>query len=106
MKYLVEYGTNLNARDLYGTTLLMFALTYGHLEIAKWILARNPNFNVSINGDINFFYACHRGHLEIVKYLIENRADINVKNSNGNTALVEATSKGHLEIVKLLTSYF
>ena len=43
-----------------------------------------------------------KGHDEIVKVLIKAGADVNVKNDDGDTALMRAEEKGHDEIVKIL----
>jgi len=46
--------------------------------------------------------AALHGHLGIVELLIANNADINVKASNGRSALMWAISRGHKETVSLL----
>lgn len=44
--------------------------------------------------------ASWRGYSEIVKYLVEKRADINIKNNNGKTALDLADSKEIKEVLR------
>ena len=41
-------------------------------------------------------------YAEVVKLLLAKGADINVKNSNGETALMAASSRGNADVVKLL----
>jgi hypothetical protein len=46
--------------------------------------------------------ASQNGHIEIVKLLLDKGADINLQNSNDETALILAHKNGHTEIVTLL----
>jgi len=46
--------------------------------------------------------ASWNGHTEIVKLLLEAKADVNLQNTSGRTALIWASREGHTEIVKLL----
>jgi hypothetical protein len=47
-------------------------------------------------------YAAEKGNLEIVKLLISKGADVNVRDSNGNSALEIAQRNRHAEIATLL----
>ena len=42
------------------------------------------------------------GYIEVVRFLIENRAQMDVENKNGDTALILAVRHGHTEVVKIL----
>jgi ankyrin repeat protein len=44
----------------------------------------------------------YRGHVEIVQAIVENRANVNVKNNGGITALFIAELKAKPEILRLL----
>lgn len=46
--------------------------------------------------------ALNEGYTEIVKLFLANGADINVKNNDGNTALMHAAMNGHPEMVLVL----
>ena len=41
----------------------------GQLEIAKQLLEKNPNINISANNDAAFRYACKNGHVKVVTWL-------------------------------------
>ena len=43
-----------------------------------------------------------KNNANIVRKLLQKKADVNIKDSNGKTALDFAVAKGHDEIVKLL----
>ena len=51
---------------------------------------------------MDLFDASHEGRIDIVRELLEAGADPNIKNEDGETALIIASSLGHYEIVKLL----
>ena len=53
-------------------------------------------------GANDIFQASKKGDLARVKELVESGADVNVKNRDGETALMIATFKKHLDIVKYL----
>jgi ankyrin repeat protein len=49
--------------------------------------------------------ACYDGHEEIVKILLNYKADINIKDSWGKTALDIARERRRFKIVELLMDY-
>ena len=46
--------------------------------------------------------AAQEGYANLAGRLIQNGADVNAKNSQGNTALMLAELKGHIGIVRML----
>ena len=50
-------------------------------------------------------FASCEGHLSIAKMLVDRGADMEVKDINGNTALMYASLKGHLDIAKMLVDH-
>lgn len=51
-------------------------------------------------------WACEKGALEVVDLLIKYKADVNLRDSNGNTSLIAACKNGHLDVVELLLERF
>ena len=49
-------------------------------------------------------FASQNGHTKTVKMLLEAKADVNVANKDGDTALSIARQQGNKEIVQLLKS--
>lgn len=47
-------------------------------------------------------WACDRGSLEMVQYLVDMKADLNMQDTDGQTALHYAASCEHVDIVKFL----
>lgn len=102
VKYLVEHGANVNAKDEYGHTALSSASSYGNLEVMKYLLA-----NSAIIDGYVLYITAFNGQVEAMKLLIENGADINsadIKASNeyGDTALITALKWNKPKTTQLL----
>ena len=103
VKYLVENGADINAKDNNGWTSLIHAAYNGHLEVVKYLVENKADINAigkyfGFDGLTSLMFASMNGHLEVVKYLVENGANINDRNE----ALMGASISGHLEVVKYL----
>jgi len=64
---LIENGANIHARN---DQALSFAISFGYLEVVKYLVENGANINVS-----DFLFAVK--HFEVLKYLIEYGANIN-----------------------------
>jgi ankyrin repeat protein len=53
-----------------------------------------------LNDSGRFLRAAEKGNLDEVKKLLNQGIDVNIKDNEGNTALILASLYGHLEIVK------
>ncbi|MEA2067598.1 MAG: ankyrin repeat domain-containing protein, partial [Verrucomicrobiota bacterium] len=53
IEYLKSKGANVNARSNFGTTPLMHAVTAGHLEATKTLVALHANVNMQMNPSLN-----------------------------------------------------
>jgi len=107
-KLLVEYGADVNAKDLGGDTALMWAANGGHLNVVEFLVEHGANVNAASPhyanaGSTALIYASERGHVTMVKYLIKHGANINAKNKNGDTALSIAEKNGHTEVTRILS---
>jgi ankyrin repeat protein len=58
--------------------------------------------HVRTASDSRFLQAIYNGNPARIKRLIEAGANVNAKNSDGTTALMEASSRGYTEIMRLL----
>ncbi len=122
VKSLVAKGADVNARNEYGFTVLMQAVSIGkarqYLE-SKGIKAYKDIYywsdytqDICIKDFVVPFADVSRfGHLEVVKYLISKGADIHAKVDNkinsfhdSEATLMLAAQNGQLEIVKYLVS--
>jgi ankyrin repeat protein len=74
----------------------------------EFIQGQSPPTTVQCNGSTNTLHrACKQGNFDIVKRILSPeyfiyRPDVNGKDSNGSTALHEASYFGHDDIVRLL----
>lgn len=50
-------------------------------------------------------FAAGRGHSQAVQTLLDNKADINMQDKDGRTALMWVSSQNHKDAVKLLEQY-
>jgi ankyrin repeat protein len=113
-------GVDFTVLDSYdkGNLLISYSV-YGYqehytkTEMVKFLIESGIDVNHQSNGRDNQKSALHSAvsneHFEIVKILIENRADIEVKDKNGNTPLWNAImmyrgDQNQLEIIKYLMS--
>lgn len=97
---LIKAGANVNIRDLYGNTALIYGCNYSK----KWSKASNCNCMHLCNCKQTEYLRHHQKRLrkEMVEMLINNEADVNVVNDDNKTALYYAKWRGHPEIVEIL----
>ena len=80
------------------------------MENVKSTLKKLKNDGKDINvqdadGRIGLHLSAHEGHLPVVEFLVSEGADVNAKNNEGYTPLIEAAFFcGHLSICQFLVS--
>lgn len=115
---VIQKNIDINAKDSIGGTVLMWAVYYADLEIAKYLVNKGADFNRKgvIELDSVTFYgnllgiAAAEGKIEHLKYFIENckidvddkEYDIISKKNDGWTALQWAAEKNRKSIVGYL----
>jgi uncharacterized protein len=121
VKLLLDKGANVNIKTKEGITALMEASSGGYAEVVKLLLDKGADVNIKTDEGITALMeassggyskkeifgkaqtaASERGCIEVIKLLLAKGANINVKNSKGETALVIAKDKGKTEIVGML----
>ena len=99
----IGLNTDVDAKNSFGKTALMYAAQYGFMDSVKILLEAGADINTQTqegnmtdkycyddlcitNGKRTaLMYAIQEGHLDIAKYLISKGADINLKDSQGKT---------------------
>lgn len=101
---LIECGTDLNlATDPTGYTPLHLALDNGHPGIAKLLIEKGAEVNVTnCTGTTPLHRAVMKNYIEIVQLLLDKKADINELDGHGEPALYNAVRGGNKDIVELL----
>ncbi len=84
----IAAGTDLNAKDQYGSTPLMIAATFGKTDIALALIKADAKLNITSNdGSTALHTAAFFGRKQIVQALLNKGADKNIQNKHGSTAL-------------------
>jgi len=107
LQVLLANGADVNAKDKYGRTALIFAVVHEQTEIVKVLLAQkgiDVNLKTKEGGETALMIAAFdQDRIEIVKALLAKKEiDVNAKNVVGETALMTASLKGNTDIVKAL----
>ncbi|GEM_PF-6784392 len=105
VRYLVEHGANVNAKEIpSGVTPLMSATSGNHLEIVKYLIEVKANAN-DMKSDLStaLHIAADKGYLDIVRYLVEHQANLDPHHgTNGITALICAIGNGYYDVAAFL----
>jgi hypothetical protein len=103
VKFLLDRGCNIDARNQDGVTSLMAASARGHRELVSFLLEKGAAVNVLNNdGGTALTAAVYGGHTEIVGQLLGKKANVDVREKGVLTPLLLASNAGHTDIVKLL----
>lgn len=93
----------LRARDPRGSTPLILAAYYNHLDLVRLLLERGiPVNEMDGSGNTALMGACFKGYAEMVRLLIEAGADVNARNGMGGTCLIFSVTFNRPEIARLL----
>jgi ankyrin repeat protein len=106
-KLLLGTGNvDIDSKDNYGQTPLLWAAESGHEAVVKLLLEMGKaDVDCNCNGRTPLSYAAENGHEAVVKLLLETgRADVDSRDKYSWTPLSFATLHGHEAVVKLLQS--
>ena len=88
IRQLIKDGSNLNAKDRFGSTPLLIAVTFGKTDVALALIGAGADLNITNNeGSTPLITAAFFCRTEIVQSLLDKGADKNVRNKAGSTAL-------------------
>ncbi|KAG6613556.1 ankyrin-like protein [Phytophthora cinnamomi] len=94
---------NVNAKDPYGCTPLIWAARNGYLEVMDYLAAHGADLEVTSFGGLRaLHHAVNHSRLPIVERLIELGVTVEPKDDAGNTPLHFAASRGILNPILLL----
>lgn len=82
---------------------LMVAASKGDLATVKSLVDKGVNVNTQDErGSTPLMEAVWAGHADVVNFLIERKADVNVKKTDGSSALTVAKSKNNRAITEAI----
>ena len=99
VKQHIAAGSDLDAKDEYGSTPLTITATFGKTEVARALIESGADLNTKNNeGSTPLHTAAFFCRTEIVEMLLNHGADKNIRNNFGHTAL--ETVSGPFDSVK------
>jgi len=108
-KYLIEHNVTINEPFTENEINSIFfrIIIDKQIENLNYIIKYGANVNCLIGSlkSTPLMYACLFNDISMVKCLVENNANLNISNSQGNTALAYAISKHNLELVNYLIDH-
>ncbi|KKP95732.1 MAG: hypothetical protein US13_C0002G0043 [candidate division TM6 bacterium GW2011_GWE2_36_25] len=103
IKLLLDHGANVDLPDKNGNTPLMFAVMWGHNEIAVLLIDNGADVNAKDKlGYTALIFAVQKNNLPLVKLLIKNGVEVNNRTRLRDTALKCALENGNFGIIRLL----
>ncbi len=120
IQLLIQQGADANAHDAQGETALFDAVRYGHFDAVRLLLEAGAKADLQTqrspaSGEAGYtplMYAAKRGlsatvsardWVQIAAALLDNKADPDIRNARGESALSIATNAGHVDVAALLT---
>lgn len=91
------------ARDSRGSTPLILAAYYNHLDLVRLLLGQGTPVNeMDGSGNTALMGVCFKGYEEMARLLIGAGADVNARNGMGGTCLIFSVTFNRPEIARLL----
>ncbi|XP_025978632.2 ankyrin repeat domain-containing protein 29 isoform X2 [Dromaius novaehollandiae] len=106
LQLLLNSGrVDVDCKDSLGTTALMVAAYYGHIDCVRELVLQGADINLQReSGATSLFFAAQQGHNDVVKFLFEFGASTEFKNKDGASATFLAAQGGYLDVIRLLLS--
>lgn len=103
---LLSHGADPNISTIFGTTPLMYAVEKCDTETVFQLLHEGALVNEIdfLFGETALMIAAEHGSKDVVKLLIDHKAQLDIKDKEGLSALDRAIHKGHKDVVALLAS--
>lgn len=102
VKLLIEYGVNVNEKNMFGEIPLYCVCRNGDTEVAKILLDNGAFVNEYCYTQSALHIACLYGRVDVVVLLLNYGANIYGKNHNGSTPLMIAQNNKYYNIINIL----
>ena len=105
VRLILGKGANINSRDNWGATPLIYAAGSGKAEVVKTLLENHAQIDAQTNnGETPLLAAIKGGHLEAVKALLSHGASLKVNPKAFYDAILLAPKLGHPQLAAYLES--
>ena len=99
---LLNNGEDIDARDSYGKTPLMWAAGNGHLDIVKFIVEKGDDVSTTDElGNTPLHWAATNGQIKVIEYLLSKGANIEARDKSGRTPFHSAAINGQVKAVEM-----
>lgn len=88
-----------------GITPLLLACQRGNIEVASYLLELAVDLDYVSEIGTALMVCATKGNDSIAKLLLDKKANPNIRDADGNTALIYAVQFKHIALVELLLSY-
>ena len=112
VRYLLQYGVNVNHRDSGLETPLLLATWGGNCDVVQYLLEHGADMGLRDQSQHTpLIVAVFSRHVDVVRLLLEHNAEVNAQDKEGLTALHYTIRYGHhikadhLQIVQLLLKH-
>lgn len=103
VKSMLEHGADIDSRDSYGGTSLLWAARYGRETVVNLLIERNAHLEMKDRfGQTPLSRAAGSDNKRVAELLLENGADLESKDKYGRSPLSTAARDGNETAVKLL----
>jgi len=105
IKFVIENGGDINAKDNWGAGYLCTALEMNDLELAAFLIRYKADVNSSCSHwETVLMEAIDKGNLEFVQFLVESNATLTTKDNFRKNILERAIEEGDERIITYLRS--
>ena len=104
VKLLLDHNVNIKAQNRYGGHAAYYAALNGNYEILSLLIEKEDEV-IDLKGSFGctpLIAASEEGRVDVCKYLIGRKADINIQDDKGETAIQLASNNNHIDIVDFL----
>lgn len=106
LKEMIRQGADVNSRDPFQMTALMWAVNRGRIEVIEILLKSGADIEAQdYRKSTALMRATMSRNRDVVEFLLRNGAAVDAKNDLKMTPLVRAVAKGYTHIVENLLRY-
>lgn len=103
---ILDHGADVYKTTEYGLSVMPYACIAGNAKVVQLLIKKYPSLihvTDKAGGSVPLHAACYYGHSSVVAEILRHKtADINVQESSGWTALMNASVMGQVEVVDQL----